>query len=162
MRLGWIQVNPKSNLMNIFNDCGTLFSGGGLNSYTSLIVESSMKLKLFDNHLEMLIKEYSSRLDILCDAIIQYDDKKLFSFDKPKGGYFLWIVLNSQINTELFYQQLEQNKVIVMPGSDNSIENNSFPNCIRLCFAFVSKDELIEGSKRICQAANKSFNISKL
>eukprot|EP01080_Neovahlkampfia_damariscottae_P008918 gene8918-867_t len=158
MRLGWIQVNPKSNLIQKFIDSGTLFSGGGLNSYTSLIIDTAIELNLYNDHLKMLKVEYSDRLTTLCNALKEFDKKKLLDFEKPKGGYFLWIKLNDQINFDLFSKNLKKNQVQVLIGNKNSIEENSFPNFIRLCFAYVDRKDLIEGSKRICISANESLN----
>ena len=159
MRIGWIQVNPNSNLIKKFISCGTLFSGGGLNSYTSLIINTSIELNLYDEHLNILKKEYSERLSILCNSLKKFDgEKNLFQFDKPKGGYFLWIKLNDSINIDLFELNLIKNQIEIMFGNKNSIELNSFPNYIRLCFAYVDKKDLIEGSKRICISAIESLN----
>lgn len=148
IRLGWIQVGKKSTLLDKMDKSGTLWSGGGLNSLTSSIIDSAIELGLLEKHLLSLRETYSKRLDILSDSLDPIRGKYI-EFEKPSGGYFLWIKVLGDIEME---------KLTQIPGVKLKLGKefgDSSHSYIRLCFGHVTEDEIKTGGLLICDFLSK-------
>nr|XP_012151850.1 PREDICTED: uncharacterized protein YER152C-like [Megachile rotundata] len=90
IRCGWIECSPR--VAEIFRSSGILRSGGGVNNYIFGVIASLLHLKIQDAHLDKLIQIYRERLSALCD-VLDHDLPKDCSYQRPEGGYFVWIHL---------------------------------------------------------------------
>ena len=107
---------------------------------------------------------YAARYAILM-AAVNTDLRPLgFALPQPSrnivGGYFVWLSLPAGLTAdELADACKEQEQVIIAPGrmfevpGDN--ERVSFPNSIRLCFAWEKEANLREGVQRMAKVAKK-------
>lgn len=139
MRIGWIQVAKNSKLIKKLEDSGTLWSGGGMNSYTTSVIQSSMELGLLDEHLEKIKKEYSKRLNLLCENLQEINGKYI-KFTKPKGGYFVWVEILENVDYEKF---CGLGGIGFRFGSDFG---DSGKRHIRLCFGYLKQEEITTGT----------------
>ena len=74
---------------------------------------------------------------------------------KPEGGLFLWITVPEDINTsELFYKAVEE-KVAFVPGEVFYPEGYKRNNTMRINFSYPTKDEIVEGIKRLSSTIKK-------
>ena len=68
---------------------------------------------------------------------------------KPEGGLFLWITVPEELNTlDLFYLAIEE-RVAFVPGEVFYPEGFRKYNTMRINFSFPTRDEIIEGVKRL-------------
>jgi DNA-binding transcriptional MocR family regulator len=72
------------------------------------------------------------------------------------GGYFLWVGLPKGVSAKRLAKRAksEENLVVAEGGlfevpGDNTSDETSFDNCIRLCFTFEEEYRLAEGIKRL-------------
>lgn len=152
LRLGWITANHT--LIARLLDYGALHSGGGFNPFASAIVSEMIQTGHVHQQVNALREHYSVTSRALCDALEQYvrpalRDGETLHYHKPNGGFFCFVHLPDRIDADLLLEAAKQNGVSFFPGKYFSRDRKSFRNCIRLCFAFVSKEQIQEGVRRI-------------
>ncbi|ASC72889.1 aminotransferase [Halomicronema hongdechloris C2206] len=150
LRLAWIETEPKH--FSVLGRCGVIKSGGGVNPFTSAIVESAITLGLQDSYLERVRKVYSQR----CAHMIQVLDHvlpKVVGFTKPKGGFFVWLKLPQYIDSKELLAEAQILKIGFRPGSLFSQEEG-FTNFLRICFAYYNEAE----SEWACKQLGRLFS----
>jgi 2-aminoadipate transaminase len=107
-------------------------------------------------HFQRIRNYYSEKLKFFLEAM-----EKNFPADmgvewtKPDGGLFLWITVPEHINTsELFFMAIEE-KVAFVPGAACYPTGYLKDNTMRINFSYPTKDEIIEGVKRLSTAIKK-------
>jgi DNA-binding transcriptional MocR family regulator len=105
-----------------------------------------------EKQLEMIIKLYKEKKDIMLDALDKYlGDVEGVSWTKPQGGLFLWVRLPENIDSgEMFKEAVEKYKVAYILGSAFYF-NGEGKNTMRLCFALPPKEIIPEGIKRLAE-----------
>ncbi len=145
LRLGWIHTRPE--LLKKISGSGLLVSGGGLNPFTSEIVNSFMKLGFLGPHIQRLKTVYQKRIEILCHQLtLSLSDHAEFHI--PKGGYFIWIKFSKDIDTKTFRKEAQKQKIDFYPGLLFS-HKKELKNYMRLSFAFYDHNILVEGARRL-------------
>jgi DNA-binding transcriptional MocR family regulator len=146
LRLGWMQAKPP--LLEPFIVCGYLDSGGGLNPFVSSIVNSMIELGLQKDYLNFLRKTYRNRMIALGKALREHIPA--LRYTAPDGGYFIWSYLPEGTDAEALLAEAEKHQVGFQPGIKFS-STRGLRNYLRLCFAFYSQDQLVEGVERLAQ-----------
>ncbi|MEM7127682.1 MAG: PLP-dependent aminotransferase family protein [Chloroflexota bacterium] len=154
LRLGWIQAGPTllEQLMNV----GFVFSGGSLNQFSSHIVRSALELGLQQQFLTTIRQTYRDRSDALCQAIREHLGETV-SFRTPTGGYFLWAKFPQEANTSDWLRAAAEHQVRFQPGINFS-SDSELKNYMRFCFAHYTREELVEGVKRLAAALKTNRN----
>lgn len=145
LRLGWIQAKPA--LVNRLTQSGLLESGGGLNPFTSSLVQSALELGLQRDHLAYLKRVYRLRSKILSTALNDLLPPSA-TFTEPGGGFFIWLRLPDGADTEALRIAARQQVVNFQPGTRFS-SRSGLQNYLRLSFVYYDFEELREGSKRL-------------
>lgn len=145
LRLGWIQAAPF--LFKRLTQSGLLLSGGGLNPFTSGIVQSVLELNLLENHLEHLKKIYRERSSNLSTALSEYLPPGV-NFSEPQGGFFIWLRLPEKFDVESFRGRAREQNVDFQPGNNFSSKQR-LRNYIRLSFSYYDVGELRKGVSRL-------------
>ena len=148
IRFGWIECSPR--VAKIFRSSGILRSGGAVNHYVSGVIASLLHLKIQDEHLDRLVQVYRERLSALCNVLDEYLPKQC-SYQRPDGGYFVWIHLPPELDGSDFIKWCqEQHKVSAIPGVRFSYKENC-PNFLRISIGFHKKEVLENASKILCK-----------
>jgi 2-aminoadipate transaminase len=145
LRLGWIQANQA--LLHRLVKSGLLESGGGLNPFTSKLVQSALELGLQLDHLIKLKTVYGQRMVFLSAALRRHLGSSA-SFSEPNGGFFIWLRLPEQIDAEAFLSEARRHNVSFQPGVRFS-SRQSLKNYVRLCFSFYDTPELETAASRL-------------
>jgi DNA-binding transcriptional MocR family regulator len=145
LRLGWIQTHP--DLIEKLVGNGLINSGGGLNPFTSAIVQSIIELDLQTHHLSYLKREYSQRMKALNSALRE-NLGDIVSFVEPDGGFFVWLRLPEDRDAEKLLPKAKQHDVAFAPGKSFS-PGREFGNYMRLSFAYYETSDLTEAVKRL-------------
>ncbi len=154
LRLGWIQTH--SNSMNRLTTNGLIFSGGGLNPFTSAIVQSAIELGLQEKQLLYLKKVYLQRKNALNTALRENLPDSV-SFVEPDGGFFTWLQLPQHVDTANLLPEAHRHDVSFAPGSFFS-PRRDLKNYLRLSFAYYQESELVDGAKRLAAVINRNIN----
>jgi 2-aminoadipate transaminase len=145
LRLGWIQTNQA--LHHRLVKSGLLESGGGLNPFTSKLVQSVLELGLQLDHLRNLKTVYGHRMAFLSAALQRHLGSSA-SFREPHGGFFIWLRLPEQIDAEALLSEAGQHNVGFQPGVRFS-SRQSLKNYARLSFSFYDTPELETAAGRL-------------
>lgn len=98
----------------------------------------------FDSNLRRVQGLLRARRDAMLDAL----DANLggvAEWNRPEGGYFLWLTLPDGIDATELLARAEDNGVAFVAGTDFG----GAPNTARLAYSFVSTDEIAEGVHRL-------------
>jgi len=162
LRVGWIYQNNLLNKENPYDlidrlkKSSILDSSGGINPLGYLIIENAINDKTIDKLIENNIKTLSEKSQIMYEFITSHlKDIKVI---KPKGGYFLWLNLNS-IDGNDFLNFATICKVKFHPGFKFG---ETCDNYIRLSVSYYDQDDLILGLSRLMEAYTlfKSIRVS--
>ena len=145
LRLGWIQAKPT--LFDRLTQSGLLLSGGGLNPFTSGIVQSALELGLQHDHLQHLKKVYGERSTKL-SAVLRRHLPAGADFLDPQGGFFIWLRLPEELVATSFSDKARKQNLDFQPGIHFS-SRQGLRNCLRLSFSYYDVEDLCEGIKRL-------------
>ena len=109
-----------------------------------------------DTHFQNTRKYYSEKLNFFLEAMEEnFPEDMGVKWTKPEGGLFLWITVPEEINTlDLFYMAIEE-KVAFVPGEVFYPEGHKKYNSMRINFSFPTKEEIVEGVKRLSSVIKK-------
>jgi DNA-binding transcriptional MocR family regulator len=145
LRLGWIQTAP--DLIRRMTRSGLLLSGGGMNPFTSAIVQSAVELGLQREHLKRLIGIYRQRASDL-EAALNEMLSASTTYIPPGGGFFYWLRLPQDLDTAALRDTAKRNGVNFQPGVNFSA-GGELHNFMRLSFVYYDSDRLREGVRRL-------------
>ncbi len=145
LRLGWIQAAPGP--IRRMTRSGLLLSGGGMNPFTSAVVQSAVELGLQREHLNRLIGIYRQRAADL-EAALNETLSASTTFIAPGGGFFYWLRLPQDLDTAALRDTAKRNGVNFQPGVNFSAAGK-LHNFMRLCFVYYDSDRLREGVRRL-------------
>jgi len=145
LRTGWtVPGKFKDAVVRI--KLNTIISNPGINQ---AIVAEFLKTGAFDRHLRQLRNKLKNQASAMAIAVSKYfpgDTQVTF----PRGGMFLWIVLNKKINSLEIYQKAYQKKISILPGIICS-SSDRYNNCLRINCGIKWSPCLESGIKTIGQ-----------
>ena len=98
----------------------------------------------FDRNLERVRSLLRIRRDAMLDAL-ERDFPRSARWNRPEGGYFLWLELPEEVDAAGVLARAEQTGVTFVPGSDFGGPAAS----ARLAYSFVAPEEISEGIRRL-------------
>ncbi len=109
-----------------------------------------------DAHFKKTRKYYSEKLNFFLEAMEEnFPEDMGVKWTKPEGGLFLWITVPDEINTlDLFYMAIEE-QVAFVPGEVFYPEGFKQYNSMRINFSFPTKEEIVEGVRRLSSVIKK-------
>ena len=147
-RLGWIHA-PHALLERLAQN-GMIVSGGGFSPLGGGLIRSMIELGLLPPYIQKLRGTFQRRAHVLADALGELRPLGL-EFQRPQGGYFIWVTLPDGLNGDDLLSAALQRGVRFQPGNLFSPQGTQ-GNKLRLCFAFYEEEELREGVQRLEQA----------
>jgi len=155
LRLGWIQTSK--HIMKKIISCGQLDSSGGVNPFISSMVHQVIDSGDQELHVNCIRNELSERCRTICNAV----DKFLISYveyDRPKGGYFVWLKLKNNINSNDLLEHCIKNKVKFHNGIKFS-KNGKCQNYFRISFSYYDSNDLVTGITRLSESIKSLMTI---
>jgi len=109
-----------------------------------------------ESHFKKAIQYYSEKLGFFLEALEEnFPESMGVTWTNPEGGLFLWITVPEDINTlELFYMAIEE-KVSFVPSEVFYPKGFRKHNAMRINFSFPTKEEIVEGVKRLSTVIKK-------
>jgi 2-aminoadipate transaminase len=103
-----------------------------------------------DAHFQKAKAYYAEKLNFFLGAMEEnFPEETGVKWTKPEGGLFLWITVPEELNTlDLFYLAIEE-MVAFVPGEVCYPKGLRMYNTMRINFSFPTKEEIIEGVKRL-------------
>lgn len=152
MRLGWIATHQQQ--MSVLLGSGPLQSGGGFNPFTGAIFSELLQSGFLNKQVARLREHYGAMSKVLCTAIDHYlcpavEKHECVQYHRPTGGFFCFVTFPERYDTQQLLEFAQSCGVSYFVGRNSSPDKASFKSSIRLCFAFVGKDAIEEGVKRL-------------
>ncbi len=115
-----------------------------------------------DAHFGKAVNYYRDKLNFFLDTLEEHFPQDMgITWTKPEGGLFLWMTLPEFINTmDLFYKAVEK-KVAFVPSEVFYPKNLCQYNSMRINFSFPSKEQIVEGIKRLSSVIKKAYTDKK-
>ena len=152
LRVGWIET-ADSVLRQKFSKRGYIISGGNSCGFSANIVCEAIKQAETESFMNDLKGSYASRSAVLCDKLER--EGCGWEFEKPSGGYFVWIKLPEGVTSKSLEPYARHLKVSYLAGercAANKACEEDLERYIRLCFAHLSSSEIQEGVSKLSEA----------
>ncbi len=151
LRVGWVEAEPEivARMIDARQAMDTCTAPPMQRLVARFLAEGHA-----DAHLEALRHEYRRRKVSLQQALRDELAGLGARWTDPQGGFFLWLTLPEEIDTEdLFAIALEEG-VAYIPGPAFSI-GGRFSNALRLAFSAEAPDRAREGVRRLARAIDR-------
>jgi diaminopimelate epimerase len=152
IRLGWIQA--KIPLIERLNACGFVDSNGGMNPLGCVWLYNILKDNLLSDHIKYLRNDLNNKSQSMFKALDNLPEG--FKYNKPNGGYFVWVEGPSNWNAKEFLEK-SNNKFSYHYGTKFSGSGEGFKNCFRLSFSYYSPEDITIGCNRIIDSLKSSI-----
>lgn len=106
-------------------------------------------------YVDDLIEIYRRRRDAMTGAMAEYFPHGS-TWNRPEGGLFVWATMPDAINTEDLLARALTKGVAFVPGTSAYVDGRGI-NSMRLNFSGVTEDLIIEGIRRIGEAATEQL-----
>ncbi|MGE8203296.1 PLP-dependent aminotransferase family protein [Heyndrickxia sp. NPDC080065] len=144
LRIGWI-IGPTSVIERLA-DAKQQFDFGH-STVSQWIGNEFLSSNYFDEHLPLLKLQLKKRRDLILNEIHKYFGDHVECFT-PLGGIHLWCKFKNEFNELQLLEQSIKAGVIFAPGTTLGTEKGF----IRLTFARVNEEKILEGIKRLANA----------
>ena len=155
LRVGWM-IAP-SELLSRAVMCKQ-FSDAHTSTFAQATAAHYLKAGRMPATLDKVRKVYAGRSQTMCDAL-RKDLGNAISFVQPQGGLFVWAHLtgaNGNVNDgNTFAKMAIDQGVAFVPGAPFYCQNPDH-STLRLSFATVGEDKILEGVARLKQAIASS------
>ncbi|MEM7188251.1 MAG: PLP-dependent aminotransferase family protein [Pseudomonadota bacterium] len=151
LRLGYMVADWPilSQMMALKSDAGT----GA--------VEQMMVAEYFGNHfaehLEMLKPRLKRKLDVMIEAV-EREFGTAAEFTRPKGGIFFWMRIPG-VDTTALAPAATAEGLHYNPGAEWSTMGANAQDCLRLCFALTTEDEINAGVAKLAEIFRRETGI---
>ena len=106
-------------------------------------------------HVKDLIVSYREKRDLMLKTLAELMPKNI-SWTRPEGGLFLWLTLPKHMDASALLPKAIEHKVAYVAGVD------FYPSCdvkndMRLNFSYSTKEQIVEGLKRLAQTIKENM-----
>lgn len=158
MRLGWViadaAIIQKLAIAKQATDLCTP-------AFTQAIVAEFASRGLLQKNIESVREVYREKRQVMLDALDEHMPRlKGLRWTRPDGGLFLWVTLPKHMDSEvLFYEAIERNVAFVIGSAFYC--NGKGRNTMRLNFSFPTKEDIVEGIKRLAKVIEEHEEVTK-
>ena len=116
-------------------------------SLTQYVTSEYLKIGGHERHLRRLRTAMRNQVINMSTAIARFFPPNT-RITAPKGGFVLWVELDSQIDSLAVYRKAQQNKIAILPGIIFSATPN-YKHFIRINCGFPYTEEMEKGIKKL-------------
>lgn len=146
LRCGWMVLPPEVMEKAVYLRLTLELGVSALLQKTVLYVVSQEK---FLHHMRRIRAVYAQRRHAMASAVEEYLNPLGFKSVVPKGGFFFWGELHGVNGVDLSYLAAAKHKVAVIPGEIFFSKPEEGRFWMRLSFAKVGEEKIIDGVKRL-------------
>lgn len=150
LRIGWVHADPEiiDRITRMRFDMGN----SPLLLHTLADYMSGGRL---EHHVRKMRELYSMKARVLEDALVEYCEPYL-SFQRPQGGYFLWVELHEGLTADEV-QRAALEEGVAFPIGYAFFPDRADPTGehIRLAYTWTSPDDLREAARRLARACER-------
>jgi len=131
VKVGWLQAHPS--LLKPCKDLGFIDSGNNPVIFASCNLIDFLESGNMEKHLQHVSKDLGARCALICRKLREVG----LEVKQPKGGYFVWVQ--------------SKGKMTGRSGEAMSVNKDKFHDWMRLCFCFLSVEQIEEGIEYLRQ-----------
>ncbi len=150
LRIGWL-VGPET-VVDRLGDI-KMQTDYGASSVSQAILETWLSGGYQDRYIEKLRSELRNRRSLVLN-ILDECMSDIATWDKPTGGFYVWLKLNKTISLKKLFKNAAQEKILINPGQIYDFEDNRF---IRLSYSYASLEELKFSIRRLSELIRKEI-----
>lgn len=115
VRLGWLMTTNKE-ITNTLDNSGFIDSGGSVNPVMGLIVANVIQSYDYATYLRNMLQSLESKRELICQILDSFPE--FFSYDKPDGGYFIFVKINEKwgVKSDEFLEICKSNGITFHQG----------------------------------------------
>ncbi len=99
---------------------------------------------------------YREKLGFFLDALEDnFPEEMGVTWTRPEGGLFLWLTVPEKINTMDLFMKAIEDKVAFVPGEIFFPKKHIRHNSMRINFSYPTKEQIIEGVRRLSAVVQK-------
>ncbi len=152
LRIGWIvSPTPIREKVVLGKQAADLCTSTLTQRFAAEYFEQGRWLDYVDD----LIGIYRGRRDAMLGALAEYFPHGA-TWTRPEGGLFVWATMPDAINTEDLLAKALTKSVAFVPGTSAYVDGRG-ASSMRLNFSGVTEDRIIEGIRRIGEAAGEQM-----
>jgi Transcriptional regulators containing a DNA-binding HTH domain and an aminotransferase domain (MocR family) and their eukaryotic orthologs len=140
LRIGWM-AGPEPVIERLADI--KMQSDYGSSSISQWLAAEWLNSGMYLDNLAIVRGELRKRRDTALDLLDQYF-RGLAEWNIPKGGYYIWMRFNDNVNTKQLFEEGLKKGILLNPGYIYDEKNNSN---LRLSYSYASLDELARGIK---------------
>ncbi|MEH7346279.1 PLP-dependent aminotransferase family protein [Bacillus sp. JJ1532] len=141
-RIGWV-VGPEPVIEHLADiKMQTDYGSSSLSQWAAVEWFSS---GLYDQHLNEIRKQLKIRRDFTLNILNKYFSN-LATWEKPKGGFYVWIRLIPPISIRKLFETALAEGILLNPGNIYDIQADQY---LRISYSFASLSNLEDGLRRL-------------
>ncbi|MEM1300526.1 MAG: PLP-dependent aminotransferase family protein, partial [Pseudomonadota bacterium] len=151
LRLGYLVADwpVMSRILPLKGDAGT-------NALSQMVVAEYFG-QHYDAHIAGLLPRLRAKAEAMVDAVAR-EFGTAAEFTAPQGGIFLWVRIPG-VDTSKLFQAAAPDGVHFNPGAEWSWAGADAGDCLRLCFALPSEDEIHAGVAQLAEICRRETGI---
>lgn len=107
-----------------------------------------------DGHIKKIRVLYRRKCDLMLTELEKHLPAEV-TFTRPEGGLFIWCTLPDGADMNAFVKRAIEKKVAVVPGTTFNCDTTAPSNSFRLNYSTPTDEQIIEGCKRLGEAARE-------
>jgi len=131
VKVGWIQAHEK--LLKPLTNIGFVDSGNNPVIFSSCNLIDFIESGNLEKHIDKVSKDLGARCALMCKKLQEVGLEPV----QPKGGYFVWVK--------------SKGKMTGRSGECMAVKKDQFHDMMRLCFAWLPEEKLVEGIEYLRQ-----------
>lgn len=144
LRVGWIVAAEP--IVQRLSDVKMQMDYGA-SSVSQWIVTEFFRKNFYTSYLQNLRNILKQRRDAALTTLEQHFSD-LATWNKPQGGFYIWLTLQKKISMEQLFQQAIQTNLLLNPGGLYDFQDNS---ALRLSYAYTTCEEFATAAEQLSQ-----------
>ena len=151
-RVAWIAAPPAlTSKFEMAKQAEDLLTG----SLDQRIIYEACRRGVLDRQIPILRTHYQHKRDVMERTLRQQFGSQV-SWPEPKGGFFLWLALPPEIDTDHMLERAVKHGVIYVAGEAFFV-NHTGANMARLSFSAPTPERIEEGVARLAQTVREEL-----
>jgi len=150
LRIGWV-VAPE-NVIEHLSDIKMQIDYG-TSSLSQWVLAEWISSGLYEKYLIELRSELKVRRQLALNILEKYFSE-IGEWNKPKGGFYIWLRLKKEISMNKLFELSYNNGILINPGN---IYDSSNSQNIRISYSYASLTDLEKGLKILSKLIRKCY-----
>jgi 2-aminoadipate transaminase len=153
LRVGWaLAPEPIAQQMKLAKEAADLC----LSPLSQLLAAAYLDSAWFESDLAQLVEHYRVRRDAMLHALDESLDG-MAQWTRPEGGFFVWLQLGTEIDTDRLLNEAIRRGIVFMPGS--AFYSDGKPrSSLRLSYSTAAPTAIHEGVLRLAALCREHPN----